>query len=179
MAQAQDSSAEARPGPAGTYRAGGTDAQRRWLALTDPSDQIDLGRLFPDIDVKVETTSAEFAERLDHDPGPGLIVLMAPPAGPADLERVSVWRANNPGSHAVVLSPRNAVSVRLHALELGFDDAIDLAADPMEVVGRLSILGRRTPGATSIPGTRVSLGEGVELDRRARAIRRTAAGSAM
>ena len=66
---------------------------------------------------------------------------------------------------------------RLQALEMGFDDAVDLASDPMEVVGRLSIAGRRaatrragrtrpsrgapTPGAwraAAIPGGRAKAG---------------------
>jgi two-component system OmpR family response regulator len=62
--------------------------------------------------------------------------------------------------------------VRLHALELGFHDAIDLSADPMEVVGRLSIAGRHGPGAGHVPEDRIALARGVELDRKARAIRK-------
>jgi DNA-binding response OmpR family regulator len=59
-----------------------------------------------------------------------------------------------------------------HALELGFHDAIDLSADPMEVVGRLSIAGRHGPGAGHVPEDRIALARGVELDRKARAIRK-------
>lgn len=47
-----------------------------------------------------------------------------------------------------------------------------LSADPMEVVGRLSIAGRRGPANGNFPEDRIPVGEGVELDRRARAIRR-------
>jgi len=64
------------------------------------------------------------------------------------------------------------VAARLHALELGFDDAVDISSDPMEVVGRLSIAGRRGPGVGRLPGDRISISAGVELDLRARAIRR-------
>jgi DNA-binding response OmpR family regulator len=55
---------------------------------------------------------------------------------------------------------------------LGFDDAVDLSSDPMEVVGRLSIAGRRGPVSGHLADDRIALGEGLELDRRARAIRR-------
>ena len=101
-----------------------------------------------------------------------MVVLVAPPAGPGDLERVAMWLDTHRDTCAVVLSPHQAVTVRLHALELGFDDAVDLSADPMEVVGRLSIAGRQGPANANLHDDRIPLGEGVELDRRARAIRR-------
>jgi DNA-binding response OmpR family regulator len=100
--------------------------------------------------------------------------------GGAHLTTGGTWRPRTGGhvagahrdTSAVLLSPHQAVAVRLHALELGFDDAVDLSADPMEVVGRLSIAGRRGPVSGTFPEDRIPVGEGVELDRRARAIRR-------
>ena len=142
-----------------------------WLALADPDGPIDLQRLFPEVEVLVERTSAGFSEALTRTQ-PGLVVLIAPPADPGDLQCVAIWLAANPGSCAVLMSPHGAVAVRLHALELGFDDAVDLSSDPMEVVGRLSIAGRRGPVGGHLADDRIALGEGVELDRRARAIRR-------
>jgi DNA-binding response OmpR family regulator len=142
-----------------------------WLVLADPDGPIDLGRLFPEVDVRVEPTPAGFAEALSLS-DPSLIVLIAPPAGLGDLQRVASWLETNSGSCAVLLSSHQAVAVRLHALELGFDDAVDLSSDPMEVVGRLSIAGRRGPVGWHPPDDRILVGEGVELDRRARAIRR-------
>ncbi len=142
-----------------------------WLVLADPDGAIDLRRLFPDLDVRTEATSTAFSEALETL-DPGLIVLMAPPAGPADLQRAALWLTSHADSRAVLLSPHQTVAVRLHALELGFHDAIDLSADPMEVVGRLSIAGRRPPNVSRIPDDRIALAQGVELDRRARAIRR-------
>jgi DNA-binding response OmpR family regulator len=142
-----------------------------WLVLADPDGPIDLGRLFPEVDVRLESTPAGFAEALAFS-DPSLIVLIAPPAGLGDLQRVAGWLGANPASCAVLLSSHQAVAVRLHALELGFDDAIDLSSDPMEVVGRLSIAGRRGPAGWHSPDDRILVGEGVELDRRARAIRR-------
>jgi DNA-binding response OmpR family regulator len=140
-----------------------------WLVLADPGGPIDLRRLFPDVEVRVETTSAGFADALSHAEV-SLVVLMSPPAGPADLQRVAVWLTSHGETSAVLLSSHLAVAARLHALELGFGDAIDLASDPMEVVGRLSIAGRRGPfGHPS--GERIALGEGLELDLPARAIR--------
>jgi len=142
-----------------------------WLVLADPDGAIDLRRLFPEVEVRLEPTAAGFSEALSIT-NPSLIVLIAPPAEPGDLQRVAGWLATNPSSRAVLLSPHQAVAVRLHALELGFDDAMDLSSDPMEVVGRLSIAGRRGPAGGVSVEDRVAVGEGVELDRRARAIRR-------
>jgi DNA-binding response OmpR family regulator len=142
-----------------------------WLVLADPDGPIDLVRLFPGVDVLVETSSAAFSEALSVIE-PRLVVLIAPPAGPGDLQRVASWLGGHDESRAVLLSPHLSVAARLHALELGFDDAVDLSSDPMEVVGRLSIAGRRGPGRGHLSDDRIPVGEGVELDRRAHAIRR-------
>jgi DNA-binding response OmpR family regulator len=141
------------------------------LVLADSDGPIDLRRLFPEIEVRLETTSAGFSQTLSNSE-PSLVVLITPPAEPGDLQRVSIWLAAHAGSCAVLMSPHQAVAMRLHALELGFDDAVDLSSDPMEVIGRLSIAGRRGPAITHAADDRIAVGEGVELDRRARAIRR-------
>ena len=150
---------------------GPAEAPSGWLALADPEGPIDLRRLFPDVEVRVEPNSAAFSEALTVV-APSMVVLIAPPAGPGDLERAAMWLGTHRDSCAVLLSPHQAVAVRLHALELGFDDAVDLSSDPMEVVGRLSIAGRRGPAGGPIHEDRILIGEGVELDRLARAIRR-------
>jgi DNA-binding response OmpR family regulator len=142
-----------------------------WLALADPGGPIDLQRFFPGLEVWVEPNSVAFSHALSSAQ-PIMVVLISPPAGPGDLERVAMWLGAHRDTSAVLLSPHQAVAVRLHALELGFDDAVDLSADPMEVVGRLSIAGRRGPVNGNFPEDRIPVGEGVELDRRARAIRR-------
>ena len=148
-----------------------SDDTSGWLVLADPDGPIDLPRLFPDIEVRVEQSSGAFDAALSQRE-PSLVVLIAPPAGPGDLERVAGWLTAHSRTSAVLLSAHQAVAVRLHALELGFDDAVDLSSDPMEVVGRLSIAGRRTPGAGRATGDRFPVGAGAELDLRARAIRR-------
>jgi DNA-binding response OmpR family regulator len=142
-----------------------------WLVLADPDGSIDLRRLFPDVDVRVEPTSAGFSTALSMSE-PSLVVLVAPPAEPGDIQRVADWLVTSSGSAAVLASPHQAVALRLHALELGFEDAVDLSSDPMEVVGRLSIAGRRGPIGAHLIEDRILVGDGVELDRRARAIRR-------
>ena len=142
-----------------------------WLALADPDGPIDLKRLFPEVEIRVEPTSASFSDALSASE-PSLLVLMAPPAGPGDLQRAASWLTNNPGASAVMLSAHQHIALRLHALELGFDDAVDLSSDPMEVIGRLSIAGRRGPIGGQSASDRILVGDGVELDRRARAIRR-------
>ncbi len=144
---------------------------RGWLVLANPDGPIDIERIFPEIEVRVELTSAGLAEALALSQ-PSLLVLMTPPAGPGDLQHVASWLGDNPESSAVLVSPHQAVALRLHALELGFDDAIDLSADPMEVIGRLSIAGRGGPVGGQPSDDRIAIDDGVELDRRARAIRR-------
>jgi len=142
-----------------------------WLVLADPDGPIDLQRLFPEVEVRVEPSSGCFSVALSVT-NPSLVVLISPPAEPGDLQLVATWLATNPGSCAVLMSPHQAVALRLHALELGFDDAVDMSSDPMEVIGRLSIAGRRVPAGGRSLDDRIEIGEGVELDRRARAIRR-------
>jgi DNA-binding response OmpR family regulator len=142
-----------------------------WLALADPGGPMDIERLFPGLEVWVEPNSSAFSHALTFAQ-PIMVVLIAPPAGAGDLERVAMWLGAHRDTSAVLLSPHQAVGLRLHALELGFDDAVDLSADPMEVVGRLSIAGRRGSVNGNFPEDRIPVGEGVELDRRARAIRR-------
>jgi DNA-binding response OmpR family regulator len=161
---------------AGQIAAGGGYANvdtipSRWLALADSSSPIDLARFFPDVDIRIEPASSTFSDALSAAE-PSLVVLIAPPAGPGDLQRVAGWRALHHRSRAVLLSPHQAVAARLHALELGFDDAVDLSSDPMELVGRLSIAGRRSAGLAYGSDGRILVGAGVELDRRAHAIRR-------
>ena len=158
-------------GERGAHLPGTDDSFSGWLALADIDGPVDLQRLFPELSVRVEPDSEAFL-RVLRGAEPSMIVLIAPPAGPGDLERVALWLDTHRDTCAVLLSPRSAVTVRLHALELGFDDAVDLSADPMEVVGRLSIAGRQGPAGANLHDDRIPLGEGVELDRRARAIRR-------
>jgi DNA-binding response OmpR family regulator len=142
-----------------------------WLVLADPEGSIDLPRLFPDVDIRVEHSSGGFSDALAAL-APCLVVLMVPPGGLTDIQRLAAWRAANDEACAVLLSPHHAVAVRLQALEIGFDDAVDIASDPMELVGRLSIAGRRNPYPGHAAGDRIVLGDGIELDLRARAIRR-------
>jgi DNA-binding response OmpR family regulator len=142
-----------------------------WLALADGDGLIDLRRLLTGVDVRVESRSGPFADAL-ATLAPSLVVVIAPPAGPADLQLVARWRAAHQACRAVLLSPHQAVAARLHALELGFDDAVDLASDPLELVGRLSIAARTTDGGVPESSARVAIDAGIELDLRARAIRR-------
>jgi DNA-binding response OmpR family regulator len=59
------------------------------------------------------------------------------------------------------------MAARLRALEAGFDDAIDLDADPLEIAGRLAIAGRSTRF-----GTAIHVAEGVEFNGRAKVVTR-------
>jgi len=66
-----------------------------WLALADPDGPIDLKRLFPEVEIRVEPTSASFSDALSASE-PSLLVLMAPPAGPGDLQRAASWLDEQP-----------------------------------------------------------------------------------
>ncbi len=173
MLQARDGNpAGARAGnsPGGALGSRPIQPFSGWLVLADVDEPIDLQRLFPEVEVRVEIDPAGFFGALAAA-RPGLLVLISPPAEPGDLHRLASWRTVNPGPRAVLMSSHEAVAIRLHALELGFEDAVDLSSDPMEVVGRLSIAGRGGPEGRR-PRDRIRVAEGVELDRLARAIRR-------
>ena len=144
-----------------------------WLILADPYGPLDLARLFPDVGMRVEHSSEAFGAALTRLER-GLAILVTPQAGPADLERVATWRRSDRGGRAVLLSPHEAVAMRILALELGFDDALDLSADPLEIVGRLSIAGRLRPPGGTRPST-IAVGEGVELEPQARVLRKGSA----
>jgi DNA-binding response OmpR family regulator len=99
----------------------------------------------------------------------GLVVLVAPFAGKADIEAVALWRNSPRGRRAALLSPHEAIDTRLKAMELGFDDAIDLGSDRVEIVGRLTILTGSVPSPAAGP-TSIPIDDGLELDLAARAL---------
>jgi DNA-binding response OmpR family regulator len=75
-------------------------------------------------------------------------------------------REIRPGVGAVLLSEHAAIAPRLHALQLGFDDAVDLAADPIEISGRLSTAARDRSRMVTL----VWVGSEVQLDLGARTL---------
>ena len=80
-----------------------------WLALADPDGPIDLQRLFPELEVWVEPNSVAFSHALTFAQ-PIMVVLIAPPAGPGDLERVAMWLGTHRDTSVVLLSPHQAGS---------------------------------------------------------------------
>jgi two-component system response regulator ResD len=111
------------------------------LALASASDTMVLRQLLPDVALHVESHGAAFAAALASGQ-PRLAILICPPGGAAELRLVSREREARSNMGAVVLSGHTAVAARIHALQLGFDDALDLTADPIEISARLSLAGR-------------------------------------
>lgn len=111
------------------------------LALADRSVGSLLEQLLPGSGLIVKSDSESFALALKES-RPRLVVLVSPPSGPADMRLVIRERELGPGFGTVLLSDHESIAPRLHALQLGFDDAVDLSADPIEISARLSTAGR-------------------------------------
>jgi DNA-binding response OmpR family regulator len=136
------------------------------LVLTDRPDDI-AGLLPPRLTVRFEADPATYRGVLRGAHVPVLAVLVAPPAGIDDIREAATQRDGHPDMRVVLLSPPEAVAQRLHALELGFDDAIDLGAQAVEIAGRLAIAARSRPVTT-----RALVAPGTVLDVAARTLSR-------
>lgn len=99
---------------------------------------------------------------------PKVLILISPPAGPAEMRLVARERRGKPATGLVLLSDHSNIAARILALQLGFDDAIDLSADPIEIHARLSAASHA--GDRVLEVSRVELGPGVQVDLRARTL---------
>jgi DNA-binding response OmpR family regulator len=99
----------------------------------------------------------------------GVLVVSAPPVTAADVEVVAALRRRRPGVRALLLTEHEAAALRLHALALGFDDALPTDLGVVELAGRVELLARR---ATARPSPALPVGVDVELDLAARSLRR-------
>lgn len=136
-------------------------AAQLWLAFADEQAEGWLRDLAPDSGLAIEGERRGFLAWL-RGRRPRMVILVAPPAGPADLRLVARERELHSGLGLVVLSPPEAVALRIQALQLGFDEAIDLSADPAEVRARLSRAGGRS--ATDGDANLVWVGPDAQLD---------------
>lgn len=159
-----------RDHPAGSLPGPPTARLPYWLALADESGGALLEKLLPGSGLVVETDTKSFVEALRAGE-PQLVILVAPPSGPAEMRLVAHERESRPGFGAVLLSGHESIAPRLHALQLGFDDAVDLSADRMEISSRLSTAGRARDRQVRVPP--IWVGPDVQLDVWARTLWRS------
>lgn len=102
---------------------------------------------------------------------PSLAVISCPPAGPAEILAVVAARRERPTLRLILLNDPGDIHGRLHALSLGFDEALPSSTDPAELTGRAWLLiegrqiGRGHDGAMTVA-------PGVVLDLAGRRVRR-------
>jgi two-component system response regulator RegX3 len=94
---------------------------------------------------------------------PRIAFLVAPPAGTAELLAAIGERRRRATLRILYLNDISAIEPRLEALAMGFDDALPLTIDPLELIGRVRLLlgGARTPIVERRPMT---IAAGIELD---------------
>ncbi len=102
---------------------------------------------------------------------PGIVVVCEPPAGPAELELVARERTRRPSMRIIHVAPPEAVSERLRALEMGYDDALAATIPAAELIGRITLLAARAKARTPNAGL-IAIAEDVELDLVAHELRR-------
>lgn len=99
----------------------------------------------------------------------GVIALAVPPGTARDIALVAGARMGRPGIRALLVDDAADPRQRLEALGMGFDDAVAASIGPVEIAGRLGVLGDRTREEAR---DRLPIAPGRELDLTARALRR-------
>ena len=100
----------------------------------------------------------------------GVIAVAMPPATVEDLDLLVGARTGRPGIRILLVNDPSDAAGRLRALTIGFDEALPSSVGPVELQGRMLLLGARTREDIK---DRLPIGAGVELDLTARAIRRS------
>lgn len=147
------------------HPAGPSDHRRGWIALAAAGPVAGCGDAI--------TTAADasgFLALLDES-RPRIAIVTEPPATTDLVERVALERQRRTTLRIVHLAADDAVDRRLHALRIGFDDALTLGIPHDEFLGRLTILDEDAR-TTSHSTTRIPLGDDLELDLTARELRR-------
>ena len=103
---------------------------------------------------------------------PGLVIVSTPPAGTPELLMTVAQRRRRAGLRAVFVNEPADVDGRLHALELGFDDALPSSVSPAELRGRALLLLNRHPGDDGMSRT-LPITPDVDLDALAHRVRRS------
>ncbi len=141
-----------------------------WLILSGDDHGREVPAVAKDADVIVVAEPALFLQYL-AELHPRVVVCAEPPADRAVLEVVSRDRRRRAGMRAVHLAPPDAVTRRLEALGLGFDDALATTVPAVELAGRLAWLDTRDEAAREL-GSRLQVTSDLVLDREAHALRR-------
>ena len=147
------------------HPAGPSNPRQTWIALASSGPVAGCGDV-----VTTASDAPEFLSLLDHA-RPRIAIVIEPPATTDLVERVALERRRRPSLRIVHLAADDAVDQRLHALRLGFDDALPLGIPREEFLGRLALLDEGSR-ASSHPTTRIALGDDLELDLAAKELRR-------
>jgi DNA-binding response OmpR family regulator len=99
------------------------------------------------------------------------VVVASPPAVTIELLAAVTERRQRPGLRLIFLNDPSDVAGRLDALALGFDDALPISIDPVELAGRARLL---LAGSPSGSGTarRIPIAHEVLLDLVGRRVQR-------
>jgi DNA-binding response OmpR family regulator len=110
--------------------------------------------------VRTVADPAQFADQLLQGK-PRVAILAEPPGGDVELSLVSSERRRRQGLRTIHLSPPSAIARRLTALREGFDEALPLSIDALELAERAALLDER---ARARAATTLAVGDGFELD---------------
>ena len=145
--------------------AGPSDHRRGWIALAAAGPVASCGDAL--------TTAADapgFLVLLDES-RPRIAIVTEPPATAELVERVALERRRRTTLRIVHLAADDAVEQRLHALRIGFDDALPIGIPTDEFLGRLALLDEQARTVTRST-TLIQLGDGLVLDLAAHELRR-------
>jgi DNA-binding response OmpR family regulator len=112
-------------------------------------------------------TPAELATTMSRS-RPRLVILAAPPAGPAEIALVAAERQRRPSLRILLVNDPASVDERLRALANGFDEALPASVSAGELAGRARLLAAPRGRSSGV----VAIGEGIELDLVAQELRR-------
>jgi DNA-binding response OmpR family regulator len=138
-----------------------TRQRAAWLVLASGGPAADLQDHGP-ASVRVVADPRRFRDLLAGE-RPVIVVVCEPPAGPAELDLVARERVRRPSIRIIHIAPPEAVDERLHALEMGFDDALSATVPVTELAGRITLLAARAKARTPNAGL-IAIAEDVELD---------------
>lgn len=130
-------------------------------------EQLELLR--QELRLQVTGDSASFRAALLAE-RPRLIIVCVPPGSADDVQLAATERQRRPRSRVALLNGRDHVAERLDALRKGFDAALPLDLDAVELRGRLAILTEQTRVVRGVHRLRVA--DGTELDLESRGLRR-------
>ncbi len=129
------------------------------LVLADPHTFDGLAFHMPGLSVRVLERPESFLAALS-DLRPRVALVYLPPATQNVIASVAALRRRRTALRCILVNELNGVEARLHALDVGFDEALTSLVTAEELVGRLAILARTQRNGRD----RLAVGEGSELD---------------